>query len=347
MASKLGFCEYEHMENHYNMTKHIEEAQRTVSCLFVATEKIHGTNYSLMSNGLTVEPCKRSSPLGTDRGYFGHGPVYDKYKSDILTLFVELSKKYWVGSPNDDIVTQIQLYGELFGGLYDGKTTKGYKKVQKMDYCPFNDFMAYDLKVTTTKRSFYVDFVDLIDLFKSHKLSIRLVPIIFIGSLTEIMKLNANFETCVPAIYDLDVISQNYAEGYVVKPMVESSWADGTRLIFKYKNPTFSEIKIGQLIQTNEKSMTFQQICLAQMKMYVTENRFDNIFTKLDDTSQPEDKKKLIQMMIDDVVCDFKDDANIDNVNHIIRTEDNIIANMKAFTGFVTGFILSSLKKHK
>ena len=146
--AKLKFCEYEHMENHYNITSKIKEVldqtshscrvQLQTECSFVAMEKVHGTNYSLMTNGLTVEPCKRSSSLGADRGYFGHGPIYEKYKSDMLILFTEISKIY---SRDDQIVLQIQLYGELFGGLYQGKTATGYKKVQKMNYCPFNDFI--------------------------------------------------------------------------------------------------------------------------------------------------------------------------------------------------------------
>jgi len=73
------FSEYEHMENHYNILKMLTP-EITQNITFIAMEKIHGTNYSFICDGKNVIPCKRSSSLGNDRSYYGHGELFVKYQ---------------------------------------------------------------------------------------------------------------------------------------------------------------------------------------------------------------------------------------------------------------------------
>jgi hypothetical protein len=177
--------------------------------------------------------------LGTDRSYYGHGEPFLRYKNDILKLFDLIVLIY-------QNVKQIQLYCELFGGKFKGKTEKGYKCVQRnTNYLPSNEIMAYDLKITMNDNSYvYCDMQHLIELFKNPTLTLKLVPVIKIGTLDDIMSLNPKFITHVPNIFGLEHIEDNFAEGYVVKPMNEMLFQgnDLGRLVFKYKNPNFSEV---------------------------------------------------------------------------------------------------------
>ena len=113
------FQEYGHMHN-YNHRKHYSNHD----CEFVALEKIHGTNYSFLTDGVEVFPCNRSRNLENDRTYYGHGESFIKYKNDVILIFEYLKQRI-------ENLRHIQLYCELFGGNYKGFTKKGYICVQK------------------------------------------------------------------------------------------------------------------------------------------------------------------------------------------------------------------------
>lgn len=339
------FSEYEHMENHYNILKYvIPELVKDVR--FVALEKIHGTNYSFLCDGSNIIPCKRSSSLGSDRSYYGHGIPFEKYSKDILKMFQLVLIDY----PN---LKQIQLYCELFGGNFKGKTEKGYKCVQKnTNYLALNEILAYDMKITMEDKSFiYLDMEYLMKLFQNNLFSIKLVPIVKIGTFDEIIQLNPKFITHVPNIYGLEQISDNFAEGYVIKPMKEMIFQDDekSRFIFKYKNPNFSEIECkNKNIEIKEKIMTNQQICFEKLKTYVTENRFNNIVTKYYDdwTNTNIDSNMellLINAMLNDIKTDYFKDCKSDE-----KYDTNCFdSNEKQLNGYLTGFVKKIIKNKK
>jgi Rnl2 family RNA ligase len=329
------FNEYEHMENHYNVIKMLTP-DVVEGVQFVALEKIHGTNYSFLCDGVTVTPCKRTSSLGADRSYYGHGQPFMRYRQDILKLFELIVTIY-------PTVKQIQLYCELFGGRFKGKTEKGYKCVQNgTNYIETNEIMAYDLKVTMDDDSYvYVDMQDLIELFENPTLSIKLVPIIKIGTFDEIMSLDTKFITHVPQMFGLEEIEGNYAEGYVIKPMNEMTFKDNekSRLIFKYKNSSFLEVG-EQPTKPAEKTMTFQQIYLEKLKVYVTENRFNNLVTKyVDDWLNADITRDIELMLINKMTEDIKTDFVKDHETDEDFSNDYLMATEKALNGFLTGFV--------
>lgn len=333
------FTEYEHMENHYNVMKMLGSDVVT-GIQFIALEKIHGTNYSFLCDGVNVTPCKRSSSLGSDRSYYGHGEPFMRYKQDIITIFEHIKTSY-------SNIKQIQLYCELFGGKFKGKTEKGYKCVQRnTNYLASNEIMAYDLKLTFDDDSFeYYDMSKLIDMFSMLTLSLRLVPIVKIGTLDEIMALNPKFITYVPKLFGLEELADNFAEGYVVKPVNEMKFSDDTRLVFKYKNPSFSEVVADEEIKPVEKTMTFQQIYLEKLKVYVTENRFNNLVTKhIDDwlnaTITRDMELLLIGKFADDIKVDFIKDHELNEDYNL----DYLTASEKALNGFLTGFVKKMIR---
>lgn len=250
------------------------------------------------------------------------------------------------GYPN---IKQLQLYCELFGGKFKGKTDKGYKCVQRnTSYLASNDIMAYDLKLTFDDDSYiYYDMSKLIELFNVLQLSLRLVPIVKIGTLDEIMALNPKFITNVPKLFGLEELEDNFAEGYVVKPMNEMKFRDDecSRLVFKYKNPSFSEVVAEEETKPVEKTMSIQQIYFEKLKVYVTENRFNNLVTKHVDDWLNATITKDIELML---ITKFTDDIKIDFIKDHELNEDysltNLIATEKALNGFLTGFVKKMIR---
>ena len=300
------FSEYEHMLNHYNVSFNKFNIE------WIATEKIHGTNYSFLLNKKNKEviPCKRTSILESDSNFYNHNNIFNKYKGDIIILFDILSNIY----PN---LLQIQVYGELFGGLYNGKTSSNSVVIQKkMNYNIENDFLAFDIKITLLNNSFYLDWDDFIDILS--KTNIKHVPIIKRGSLESLMTLNPKFESVVYKIYNLPELKQNYAEGYVIK-------STNKRFIFKYKNPMFAEVSKKHVLYKT-KSNGIGDV----FKKYITINRYDNIISK-----KLCDKdfliQEIIQEMINDIIIEYLDDNN--------NIECDIEKIKKILDGMVSKFI--------
>lgn len=74
-------------------------------------EKVHGANFSFVTNGIDVKVAKRSSFVEPGDQFFNTDEVYNKYKDCALKAF-ELHKK-----EAPDLET-LHIYGEFFGGTY-------------------------------------------------------------------------------------------------------------------------------------------------------------------------------------------------------------------------------------
>lgn len=335
------FHTYQHMDNSYNI---VEKYTNVLSKYYIdpelkwyAQEKIHGTNFSIIYDNVTMIPCKRNSTLENDPLYYNHGPLMIKYKEDIISIFKFLKTKY-------DNLLYIQIYCELFGGIYDRITEKNSKKVQDgVYYCCNNDILVYDISITTNTMCInasptttkYIDFEELIIIFTVLKLQLKMIPIMMSGTLQELMLLDPKFESKIYKLYNLHQLDNNYAEGFVLHSAIEQKTCYGERLNFKYKNSSFDEIieKNIKQLPKEVKILTQQQEYLKIFKNYITKNRFNNLFTKLD---SKDNKILLVQMMIDDIIqdimIDYKDDINICN-------NDNIIDNKKECITIITSFV--------
>lgn len=299
----MSFQSYEHMENHYNLPNDIS-SWIDPKIQFVCTEKIHGTNYSFLVENEIVIPCKRTSTLKENDSFMGHQKIFDKYKDEAIKIFQEIKIEY----PD---TKSIQLFGELFGGCYDGVTEKGHKKIQKdVNYHKENEFMAYDLKINSTCSSFYYDFDKLQILLK--KTNIKVVPVIFTGSLQECLKLNPSFVSQVYSYFGLEKIddSKLVSEGYVIHPLCESENSiqiRNKRLIFKFKSPKFSEVSEPKE-KTPSDSKEKNKISGNLLKCYLTTNRYDNVISKLDEN----EKDKINLLLYEDILTELKDSKTLD-----------------------------------
>jgi Rnl2 family RNA ligase len=317
------FTEYEHMKNHYNVDFDIEQYNADLETKWVATEKIHGTNYSFLYNPSTdVIPCRRSGTLMSDPAFYNHLAIFNKYKNDIVIIYNKLKEIY-------PTLKQIQLYGELFGGLYNGKTSKSSKKVQNgVEYNLENDFMAFDLKISYDTTTQYLNWDMLIELLLLT--TIKHVPVIKEGIFQEMLQQNPSFESVVYSYYGLPKIESNFAEGYVIKPIKEMQNKKSGRVIFKFKNPRFSEIAHGKSEKTTKSAsnkLNYGQLLLP----YLTDIRYDNVFAKQLSTVT---REELINALVEDIKIELNDNSGLKE-NEIVFDETL----HKILISMVTGFI--------
>jgi Rnl2 family RNA ligase len=324
------FNEYTHMENDYKILKYdlIQSILSDESLEFVAMEKIHGTNFSFITDGNEVYCCRRSDILKPEEKFYSYQTILSKYKSNIIKLFNEIKKI------NNSII-QIQLYGELYGGNYPGSITKScYKTIQKgIYYSNSNEFAAFDLKYWTEldeKNHEYLNWIDFISLLNI--VSIPIVPIILQGSWTNVSKLNPKFESIVYQIHNLPQIPLNYAEGYVIKPVKEIKFGkDSDRLIWKFKNPDFLEISKEK--KPDEISNIIQNPFISKLETYVCEMRYDNVKTKVVEGTHVD---KVIELFYNDVWVDFTNDLIFSNIE-LNEVDKKILE--KKLKGFTNKFV--------
>lgn len=316
------FIEYASIENHYQ-TRTLDLVRRhdngTPWC---ATEKVHGSNFSATTDGVKVKWGKRSSYIG-DAGLcqFNNSHfVKDKYQSCILALFQTLQSTFGY--------QMIRVFGELCGGKYTGvKSTHGkpIKPVQQgVEYCPNIEFVVFDIVVCKDKDSkdkdskeyAYLDVTDTIRLCAEHGLVS--VKILHTGSLDDMLMLNPEFDTTVPEYWDLSPLPNNYAEGYVIRPISYYHTPIG-RLILKHKSKRFSEksekkIKTSvvnlnhHLANKDDVNEVVDEICT-----YINSNRRDCVMSKMSE-DEKQNTKIVRGMVIKDALNEFKSTASEDMV---------------------------------
>ena len=121
---------------------------------WVATEKVHGANFCLITDGRYVCAAKRTSFLEkTDVFYKGWEKIVEYETSHVIDTFNYISKNI------DNNISMILIYGELFGGFYHiNKTNPDYKaivKIQKnhkhiqkgVSYSPKHHFYPFDINI--------------------------------------------------------------------------------------------------------------------------------------------------------------------------------------------------------
>ena len=122
---------------------------------WIATEKVHGANFCLMTDGVHVVASRRTGILGqTDKFYGCWKTILEKEKNHAIKVFEQVKDTI------DSDAEIVMIFGELFGGYYNVNPKKpGYKdfvkkykcdfkKIQNgVSYSPQNHFYPFDIKV--------------------------------------------------------------------------------------------------------------------------------------------------------------------------------------------------------
>ncbi|MFV8752362.1 RNA ligase family protein [Nannocystaceae bacterium ST9] len=205
---------------------------------WIATEKIHGAQFVLATDGDAVAFGKRKAWLAADEPFFGWQALRRELDQAARDLHAALAH-----------VGPLYLYGELFGGSYpDGTTTPlpGIQAVQTgIWYSPALRYAAFDLLLANDDDDEQPRFV------AHHQLEalaeacgLGRVPVLGRGSRSELARLPVRFETRVPASLGLAPLAGNVAEGLVLKPDLEIDAA--RRPIVKKKIPEFAELQFDE-----------------------------------------------------------------------------------------------------
>lgn len=306
------FQEYPRIRNSHDILKY-QPVKETISTLeklsddreptFVALEKIHGTNFSFISDGENVVACRRTAILKEDESFHHFQQILAQYKQSMIDLFV--STQQYMKTQYQLNIQEIQLFGELYGGCYPGvDKIPQVKMIQKgVFYSNTNDFAAFDLRFTTVEKDVHFMNWNDFEIIMNMNTNIRVVPIMLKGSWDQVSTLNPVFESIVYQFHDLPQVVNNWAEGYVIKPLKESSYDEtNERLIWKLKHPDFSEmVKCSETKKPKPKSND-GGLNYDLLESFINQNRYDNVRSKALDTVTVQE---MVQMFQEDVWKDF------------------------------------------
>jgi Rnl2 family RNA ligase len=144
----MDFQKYNSLENHYR-TPFINkiEYEGKSGGIWIAHEKIHGSNLSFWYNGTDIKVAKRSGFLGEFEKFNNFQEVLENYKASIISTYQSMCSKNFI-TEGDTLI----IYGEIFGGHLKGYESKPHTShVQGgIQYCPDVDFLYFDIKVIRT-----------------------------------------------------------------------------------------------------------------------------------------------------------------------------------------------------
>lgn len=285
--------------------------------LWTVTEKVHGANTSLVTNGKNITFAKRTAPVGEAEDFFGYNQNnFDKFliKEKIINLFNKAKEV----APDIEVLT---VYGELFGGSYshpDVEKVANACRVQKgIQYAPFNSFYAFDIKINGNFIS-----TDLCNALLED-VGIFYAKSLFEGTLDECLVYPNIFESTIPKQLNLPEITNNVCEGVIIKPFNPCFFASGKRVIFKNKNEKWKEVsskpeRAKVIVNVPEYlSSIYEDSC-----RYITENRLKNTISKVGFATF-EKFNVLNGMFVQDILQDFSEDNK--EYSNLKRKEQKII----------------------
>lgn len=242
--------------------------------LWIATEKIHGANFSFWCNGEEVKVASRSQFV--DGTFYNCQAVINRYSKGILD---------WCKSKG---VNNFVVYGELFGDGIQKEVKYGEK-----------DFAAFDVVIggKILDKHTAQSVVDDCGLF--------FAPIIKVGTFKECMELNNTFRSVLtPDDYE----GENTSEGLVIEPIKPAWFANGSRIYFKNKTAAFSEKnrepKEKKVFTLSDEETELMNLLLE----YNTEARVSNVISKIGEITN-KDFGRILGLTVQDLLEDFTKDT--------------------------------------
>lgn len=316
----MEFNKYSSIENSYRdafLSKCHNEVGKD---MMVALEKIHGANFSWLVTADNIRVVKRSGLVDELESFYGHSRFYARYAPTIRALFNYLATEV-------ENLTQIQVFGEIFGGHYHGNAVVGAKNVQSgMHYHPDTEFAAFDVKLTRKDGSQkYMSYVEMEDAFEDVNFMtvtpenrLKIAPLIAIGTLEELIKIDPLLHTLVPSHFGVDDGSPktdaDIGEGFVIRGYYKDYHVNGERVILKQKNERFKEKEKAPNLKVVADLAPEAQELLEKVASYINEARVQAVASK--DTYDPKAFGKLQGDVVRDALEDFEKDEGIKATEH-------------------------------
>lgn len=270
---------------------------------WVAREKIHGTNFSFVTDGINVNCAKRSNFIGPTEQFFEYEQILSKYKNTVLNLFKLLGLQKG---------KQLSVFGEYAGQGIQKEINYGEK-----------DFYVFDIIVDG-------QFLSELELEQAcHKVGFYTTPLLGLGTFDELSNMTREFCSLVapwkafkddlPSLETLEdlvefevnhdlVEKDNFAEGYVLKPFDPVFANNGKRVIFKCKTDKFKEkckrSKVTPVLTLSSKDMEF----IEDSTEYIAGPRLNNVLSHIGPV-QTKDFGKVNGLFVQDILSDMKVDG--------------------------------------
>ncbi|MFO7566231.1 MAG: RNA ligase family protein [Enhygromyxa sp.] len=203
---------------------------------WLATEKIHGAQLVVATDGEVVRFGKRKAWLVADEPFFGWQMLRSELELALAAVHSALARP-----------GAIYVYGELFGGSYphpEVESLPGMTPVQTgIWYSPTLRFAAFDLLLVEPERA---------GVFIAHErleglaaeAGLLTVPVLARGTRRELTGLPLRYPSTVAGLLGLPAIADNVAEGFVLKP--DAELPASARPLVKYKIPEFDDNRFDE-----------------------------------------------------------------------------------------------------
>jgi Rnl2 family RNA ligase len=244
---------------------------------WIATEKLHGANFSFWCDGTEVKVASRSQFV--DGTFYNCQAVVNKYSGAVMNLFNALEGEH----------KELVIYGELFGGNIQKEVEYGEK-----------DFRAFDLTLDGVVQP------KLNQRAWCEGVGIQNAPFIAVGTLAECLALSNTFKSVLtPEGYE----GENNAEGLVIEPVEPAWFNNGSRIYFKNKTESFTEkkpkeVKVFELSEAESDLMN-------ELLTYNTEQRVSNVISKIGAVTN-KDFGKILGLTVQDMFEDFTKETERD-----------------------------------
>lgn len=294
------FKKYSSLENHYN-SKFIEKLYSLglTGGEWVAREKIHGTNFSLIIERDKVTCAKRTGPILPAEDFYGYEIVLKKYDKAIKG----------VQEVMDSISTSVPVTYQVFGEFAGGGIQKGVDYGEK-------DFYVFDIIINTESGdTYYMSDYEMQDFCNTF--GFKMAPMLGRGTFDALIMIPNDLDSVLAAynvtasedlveanncVFDANVIGDNTAEGYVLKPCFPKWLPNGARVAIKCKNSKFSEKKKSDKpIKAKVELSEADNKLLGILACYVTLNRVNNVISKIGEIG-PKDFGKVMGLTVQDIL---------------------------------------------
>ena len=271
---------------------------------FVVQEKVHGSNVCFVTDGKTVGFGKRTGFVEADEKFYDYEELLERCTPKVIALFSTIKEKF------PDIKT-ITVFGEMFGGKYPHINVKNDSKISLIQkgvfYCPTHEFYAFDLYVTTEESGYYLTVDEANSFFEQGEFFYA--KTLFRGTLNECLQYPNDFQSLISNWLGLPPIEDNVCEGVIIRPVKPTYLHNGARVLLKNKNARFAEKKS---VKKREPKLFVEPSysdllnnLLPVTEQYVTENRLNNVVSKIGQISVPKDVGRLIGLFSKDILDDF------------------------------------------
>lgn len=334
----MEFIKFQSLENLYNANRvvgTIESAGKADES-FIVTEKVHGANFALYSNGEDFKCANRNSFLEDAEKFYGWKSIKEKYKEKV--------KSFVNASLNLNLLRIFEVEGKpyliIFGELFGGNVQKNMPYPLEKDFIAFDAVAVFDV---TERNKFFLDsqdvpfykhqelnkFVVLVKdkmvLFKDlNKHDIKTVPVLFEGNLKDCLSYDINFEsklldeTALKFKGYLDKESESYktvvmTEGVVIEHRHPTLYGQ-MRPYIKNKTEKFEEKKrepkqVLTQDQKIEKLEFAEKDALTHLLALVTESRLEAVISKIGEVTI-KDFGVVQKAFCSDIYEDFEKDCD-------------------------------------